>query len=155
LYFSVFGNFDEYFIVISFLSFHFENNLDHHFYHHFSKGIFEGCVLGKHPQKKFDKGKTHMASFPLDIIHSDIMGPFPHPSINKVRYVLIFFDDFSHFIWTFSLRKKLEVFQHLKDFKAPVETQSGNIVKVLQTDNGWKYVNHEIQNIFFEVEIQL
>jgi hypothetical protein len=25
---------------------------------HFSKGICEGCVLGKHPQEKFDKGKN-------------------------------------------------------------------------------------------------
>jgi hypothetical protein len=25
---------------------------------HFSKGICEGCVLGKHPQEKFDKEKT-------------------------------------------------------------------------------------------------
>jgi hypothetical protein len=25
---------------------------------HFSKGICEGCVLGKHPQEKFGKGKT-------------------------------------------------------------------------------------------------
>jgi hypothetical protein len=52
---------------------------------HYSKGIFEGCVLGKHPQEKFDKGKTHKPSFPLDMIHSDLMGPFLHPSINKER----------------------------------------------------------------------
>jgi hypothetical protein len=25
---------------------------------HFSKGVCEGCVLRKHPQKKFDKGKS-------------------------------------------------------------------------------------------------
>jgi hypothetical protein len=25
---------------------------------HYSKSICEGCVLGKHPQEKFDKGKT-------------------------------------------------------------------------------------------------
>jgi hypothetical protein len=25
---------------------------------HFSKGICVGCVLGKHPQEKFDKGKN-------------------------------------------------------------------------------------------------
>jgi hypothetical protein len=25
---------------------------------HFSKVIYEGCVLGKHPQEKFNKGKT-------------------------------------------------------------------------------------------------
>jgi hypothetical protein len=46
---------------------------------HFSKGFCEGCVLGKHPQDKFDKGKTQRASSPLYIIHSDLIGPFPHP----------------------------------------------------------------------------
>jgi hypothetical protein len=50
---------------------------------HFSKEICEGCVLGKHPQEKFDKGKTQRASFPLDLIHSDLMRPFLHPSIKK------------------------------------------------------------------------
>jgi hypothetical protein len=50
---------------------------------HFSKGIFEGCFLGKHPQEKFNKGKTQRASSPLDLIQSDLMGPFPHPSIKK------------------------------------------------------------------------
>jgi hypothetical protein len=81
------------------------------------------------------------------------MGPFSHPSISKSRYVFIFFDDFSHFTWIFILRKKLEAFQHLKDFKALVETQSGKKIKVLRTDNGGEYVNHEIHNICHEVEI--
>jgi hypothetical protein len=89
---------------------------------HFSKGICEGCVLEKHPQEKFDKGKTQKASFPLYLIHSDLMGPFPHPSINKTRYVLVFVDDFSGFTWILFFKKKLEVFQHLKDFKTLVET---------------------------------
>jgi hypothetical protein len=92
---------------------------------HFSKGICEGCVLGKHPQEKFDKGKTQKAPFPLDLIHSDLMGPFPHPSISKARCVLIFVDDFSRFTWIFFFRQKSEVFEHLKDFKALVEKQSG------------------------------
>jgi hypothetical protein len=98
---------------------------------HFSKGICEGCVLGKHAQEKFDKGKTQRDSSPLDLIHSDLMGPFPHPSIKKVRFVLIFVDDFSCFIWIYFLRKKSEVFEHLKYFKALVETQSGKKIKIL------------------------
>jgi hypothetical protein len=89
---------------------------------HFSKGVCEGCVLGKHPQEKFDKGKTQRASSPLNLIHSDLMGPFLHPSIRKVRFVLIFFYDFSHFTWIYFLKQKYEVFQHLKYFKALVET---------------------------------
>jgi hypothetical protein len=36
---------------------------------HFSKGVCEGCVLGKHPQEKFDKGKSQRASAPLDRPH--------------------------------------------------------------------------------------
>jgi hypothetical protein len=88
---------------------------------HFSKGVCEGCVLRKHPQEKFDKGKSQRAFSPLDLIHSDLMGPFLHPLIKKARFVLIFFYDFSHFTWIYFLRKKYEVFQHLKDFKALVE----------------------------------
>jgi hypothetical protein len=76
-------------------------------YIHFSKGVCKGCVLGKHPQEKFDKGKTHRAFAPLDPIHNDLMGPFLHPSIRKARFVLIFVDDFSRFTWIYFLRKKI------------------------------------------------
>jgi transposase InsO family protein len=124
-------------------------------YIHFSKGVCEGCVLEKHPQEKFDKGKSQGASAPLDMIHIDLMGPFLHPSIRKVRFVLIFVDDLSCFTWIYFLRQKSEVFQHLKDFKALVETQLGKKIKVLQTNNGGEYVNHEIHNLFHEAGIQL
>jgi hypothetical protein len=103
---------------------------------HFSKGVCEGCVLGKHPQEKFDKGKTHRASSPLDVIHSDLMGPFPHRYIKKERFIVIFVDDFSRFRRIYFLRQKSEVFQHLKDFKALAETQSEKKIKVLRNDNG-------------------
>jgi hypothetical protein len=83
------------------------------------------------------------------------VGPFPHPSIKKVRFVLIFVDDFSRFTWIYFLKKKYEVFQHLKDLKSLVETQSEKKIKVLQNDNGGEYVNHEIHNIFHETGIQL
>jgi hypothetical protein len=46
---------------------------------HFSKGVCEGCVLAKNPQEKFNKGKSQRAYAPLYLIHSDLMGPFPHP----------------------------------------------------------------------------
>jgi hypothetical protein len=87
------------------------------------------------------------------MIHSDLMGPFPHPSIRKERFFVIFVDDFSRFTWIYFLRKKSEVFQHLKDFKALVETQYGDKIKVLRTDNRGEYVNHEIHNIFHEARI--
>jgi hypothetical protein len=72
---------------------------------HFSKGICEGCVLGKHPQENFDKGKTQRASSPLDLIHSDLMGPFPHPSIKK-RGFFSFLLMISHVSHEFTLSGK-------------------------------------------------
>jgi hypothetical protein len=98
---------------------------------HFSNGVCEGCVLEIHSQDKFDKGKSQRASAPLDLIQNDLMGPFSHPYISKVRIFLIFVDDFSCFTWIYFLMKQSEIFQHLKDFKALVETQSGKKIKVL------------------------
>jgi hypothetical protein len=83
------------------------------------------------------------------------MGPFLHPSINKARFVLIFVDDFSHFTLIYFLEKKYKVFQHLKYFKSLVETKFKNKIKVLQTDNGGEYVNHDIHDLFHEEGIQL
>ena len=43
----------------------------------FTSGVCQGCILGKHPEKKFDKGKAQRASSPLGMIQSDITSPFP------------------------------------------------------------------------------
>jgi hypothetical protein len=83
------------------------------------------------------------------------MGPFLHPSISKARYVFIFVDDLSCFTWIFFLGKKSEVFQHLKDFKALVETLLGKKSKSLKQIIGGDYVNHEIRNIYHEVGVHL
>jgi hypothetical protein len=89
----------------------------------FFEGVCEGCIFGNHPQENFEKGKAHKASSPLDLIHNDLMGPFLHPYISKTRYVLTFLDDYSHYTWVFFIRYNSEVFEHLKEFKALVETQ--------------------------------
>jgi hypothetical protein len=77
---------------------------------HFSKGVCEGCILGKHLEEKFEKGKAKRVSSSLDLVHSDLMGPFPHQSISKTRYVLTFIDDYSHYTWIYFLKKKSGVF---------------------------------------------
>jgi hypothetical protein len=60
---------------------------------YFSEGVCEGCILGKHPKQKFEKGKEKRASSSLELVQSHLMGPFTHPSINKSRYFLTFIDD--------------------------------------------------------------
>jgi hypothetical protein len=71
---------------------------------HFSKGVCQGYVLGKHPQENFEKGKAWRSSSPLELIHGDLMGPFPHLFIIKSRHMLKFIDDFSRYTWVYFLR---------------------------------------------------
>jgi len=58
-------------------------------------GVCTGCVLGKHPQDTFDKGKYWRASEALQLVHSDVVGPFPTVSFQRARYFIAFIDDYS------------------------------------------------------------
>ena len=48
----------------------------------FSKGFCEGCILGKHPEHKFERASHERTSAPLELIQSDVAGPFPHMSMS-------------------------------------------------------------------------
>ena len=70
-------------------------------------GVCKGCILGKHPEHKFDWGKESWASEILGLIHSDISKPIPITSFNGSQYVLTFIDEFSRYTWAFFIKKKV------------------------------------------------
>ena len=72
-------------------------------------GICKGCVVGKHPEHKLERGKVNRDTCILGLIHSDISGPMPVTSMNGSRYLITFIDDFSRYTWVFFLKKKSEV----------------------------------------------
>ena len=90
----------------------------------FSKGVCQGCILGKHPEHKFERAGHERTSAPLELIHSGVAGPFPHMYMSQAKYALTFIDDFSRYCWVHFLKHKSEVFGLLKVFKALVENQS-------------------------------
>jgi len=57
------------------------------------------------------------------------------PSLGKFMYY-VFSVDFSRNMWIYFLQNKYEVFGKFKEFKALVENQTKNIIKVLKIDNG-------------------
>ena len=40
-----------------------------------SDGVCVGCLVGKHPKKKYNVGKAHRDASTLDLIHSYVVGP--------------------------------------------------------------------------------
>ena len=54
-------------------------------------------------------------------------------------YYVSFIDDFSGNTWIYFLRKKSEVFDKFKEFKAMVENQTEKKINVLRTYNGGEF----------------
>ena len=71
-----------------------------------SDGVCYGCLVGKHPKKRYEVWKAHIASSLLDLIHSDVAGPIPTTSINGCRYFLTFIDDCSRYYWIYFMKHK-------------------------------------------------
>lgn len=105
----------------------------------------EACRLGKHVRLPFSQSSS-VASFPFELIHSDVWTS-PIPSNSGLLYYLVILDDFSHFVWTFPLRKKSDVATTLTAFYAYVSTQFGRPIHALQTDNGKEFDNVAVRTL--------
>jgi len=68
-------------------------------------------------------------------------------SVGGAKYFLTFIDDHLRKIYIYFLNNKSEVLKKFKSFKAFVEKQSGRKIKVLRTDNGREYINHEFKEL--------
>jgi transposase InsO family protein len=102
--------------------------------------ICHACQLGKHTRLPFSSSTTQTAA-PFELLHCDVWTS-PINSISGFSYYLVILDNYSHFCWTFPLRRKSEVHQHIVEFVAYARTQFGLPVKCLQADNGTEFVNN-------------
>ncbi|RVW14603.1 Retrovirus-related Pol polyprotein from transposon RE1 [Vitis vinifera] len=103
----------------------------------------ESCELGKQQRQPFPQNMSKRATHKLELIHSDICGPMSTTSLSNNVYFALFIDDFSRMTWVYFLKTKSQVLSMFKSFKKMVETQSGQNVKVLRTDNGGEYTSKE------------
>lgn len=108
------------------------------------------CAMCKITAKPFNKYNKLFTSSVLDVVHSDICGPFRVASQGGSVYVITFIDDFSRYITTYFLKKKSDAYSVLKEFVATSEKQTGKKLKCIRTDNGREYVNAGLDNYFKE-----
>jgi hypothetical protein len=107
----------------------------------------ENCIYGKHNRVRFPYGATREKGI-LELIHIDVFGPVLVPSLGKSMYYVSFIDYFSRNTWIYFLRKKSEVFDKFKEFKALVENQTKKKIKVLRTDNGGEFCGNEFEEFY-------
>ena len=68
----------------------------------------------------------------LDYIHSDVWGQSPTVSLGGSSYFVTFIDDYSRKVWVYLLKRKDDVFNSFKQFKALVEKRTGSSIKCLR-----------------------
>jgi hypothetical protein len=108
--------------------------------------VCEPCLMGKQHRHNIPKTRTSSSSRPLELVHSDLCGPFPKPSMTGSRYMLTFIDDYSRHCWVFFLATKNETFASFKQFRKTVEKQIQKPVSCLRTDRRGKFLSTEFNN---------
>ena len=112
-----------------------------------------GCAEGKQHRQSFPSSSSQACEI-LEIIHSDVVGPFEVDSIGGSRYLCTFIDDKSRYVFVSMLKTKADVFVKFKDFVEMVENQKGKNVKVLRSDNGGEYMSKELEQFCKQKGIQ-
>jgi len=95
------------------------------------------CIKGKQT-KHTKKGATRSTQL-LEIIHTDICGPFDVPSFGGEKYFITFIDDFSRYGFIYLLKEKSQAADALKVYVNEVERQLDRKVKIIRSDRGGEY----------------
>jgi transposase InsO family protein len=116
--------------------------------------VCESCVLSKHHRSSFAKEVNWKANKALELVHTDVCGPIKPMSTGQNRYFLTFIDDFSRKTWIYFLKRKSEVFNCFKDFKAIVEKQSGYKIRTVRSDQGGEYTANDFEVFYTQQGIR-
>ena len=100
-------------------------------------GTCVDCIKGKQTNKT-TKGAKRSSEI-LEIIHTDICGPFPTPCLNGQRYFISFIDDHTRFMFLYLLNDKAEALNAFKTYKVEVEKQKDKKIKIVRSDRGGEY----------------
>ena len=108
---------------------------------HFSRHVCTGCQLGKQTRTKLPKEATFHATKILQLVHSDVCGPFRTTSLGGARYFVTFIDDFSRKTWVYFLTHKHQVLAKFQQLVNSLKTSTGQCIQTLRSDNGGEYTS--------------
>lgn len=105
--------------------------------------LYIGCLMPKQTRRPFPSQANFHAKEVLELIHGDLCKPITAATSGGNKYFLLLVDNFSRKMWVYMLGSKDEALQAFKKFKAMVDKEHGNKIKVLTTDMGGEFcLNH-------------
>lgn len=103
--------------------------------------ICDSCMKGKQARTTFPKMASTVTTRPLQLVHTNLCGPFLVPSLAKNRYFITFIDDFSRFSWVYFLQHKSEAILKFQLFRVVVQSQFEKLIACLRSDHGGEYLS--------------
>jgi hypothetical protein len=101
-------------------------------------GHYIECIKGKYVQHIKKMGATHSSGV-LEIIHTDICGPFNMKSVDGFNSFITFMDYFSRYGYIYLIHEQSEVLDKFMIFKTELENQHNVKIKVVSSNLGGEY----------------
>lgn len=101
------------------------------------------CIESKMHNLPFKNNRTKAREI-MEIIHTDVCGPFKTTGFNGEKYFISFIDDYSKIARIYCIKSKDEVFDSFVQFVNEAENLTGKRLKILRCDNGKEYLNNRI-----------
>jgi transposase InsO family protein len=99
------------------------------------------CQKGKQTRERFPHKSTSRTTTPLVLVHTDICGPLPVPSLARSEYFILFTDDFSRKSWIYFLRTKDQALEKFQLFRNMIEKQTMHKILALRSDRGGEFLS--------------
>jgi transposase InsO family protein len=103
------------------------------------------CQQGKKTKTRF-KSKEYSTTRPLEIVHTDLVGPTKTKGLKGEKYFMLLVDDYTRMTAVFFLKNKSEAFENFKIYKEMVENEMDSKIKCLRYDNGGEFTSKEFMD---------
>ncbi|PKU70208.1 Retrovirus-related Pol polyprotein from transposon TNT 1-94 [Dendrobium catenatum] len=113
----------------------------------------DSCNVAKSHKLSFNSNERKNST-PFALVHSDVWGPAPLPSMSGYNYYVLFIDDFSRFSWVYPMHTKAETSIKFQNFFNLIKTQFSATIKILRSDGGGEYQSQNLQSFLLHHGIQ-
>ncbi|GJZ26033.1 gag-pol polyprotein [Tanacetum coccineum] len=95
----------------------------------------EHCVISKQHRLKF-KTSNSRSVYVLELVHSDVWQA-PVQSLRGAKYFVSFIDDYSRRCWVYPIKKKSDVFEVFKVYKAQARRYQKAVHNIIHSSTEW------------------
>jgi hypothetical protein len=94
------------------------------------------------------KSKEYSMTIPLEIVHTDLVGPTKTKGLKGEKYFMLLVDDYTRMIAVCLLKNKSKAFENFKIYKEMVENEMDSKIKCLRYDNEGEFISKEFMDYY-------